>query len=136
MSDPENNATRWLRAAKEDLAYARHAANGGFHAPSCFHSQQAAEKALKAVHYARGARVVIGHSVRRLIESLQPGEELLTARLDGARELDLLYVPSRYPNGLEAGSPGEAIGSVQSTRGLEHAEGIVEAAARILSELA
>lgn len=134
MSDRERDATRWLRAANEDLAYARHAANGGYHAPCCFHSQQAAEKALKAIHYARGARVVIGHSVRRLIENLTPPEESLTTQLDAARELDLLYVPSRYPNGLEEGSPGEAFGPAQSTRALRHATEIVTTATRILGE--
>lgn len=115
---------RWLSAARDDLALARHAAAGGFHAGACFHAQQSAEKAAKAAHFARGARSVFGHSVRKLLEALEDATiELL---LDAARELDLLYIPSRYPNGLESGTPADAFGPAQSSRAIRHAETIVE----------
>jgi len=133
MHDREAEAQRWLRAAGEDLTYARHAAAGGFHAPACFHAQQAAEKAVKAVHYRSGARAVIGHSVRALIETLGPRPASLDALLDAARELDLLYLPTRYPNGLDTGTPAEAFSPTQSTRALELATRIVEAAAAIVA---
>jgi HEPN domain-containing protein len=125
-------AARWLLAAREDLAYARHAATGAFHAPACFFSQQAAEKAIKSVHYARGARAVIGHNLRALIENLDPPEPDVRELLEVARELDLLYVPARYPNGLAEGTPGEAFSATQSDRAIGSAEAIVEAAARVL----
>ncbi|NJL29958.1 MAG: HEPN domain-containing protein [Thermoanaerobaculia bacterium] len=130
MHVPEAEARRWLAAAREELAWARHAAAGDYHAPACFHSQQGAEKAVKAVHYCRGARVVIGHNVRALIESLAPRVESLDALLDAARELDLFYIPTRYPNGLDSGTPGEAFSVGQSRRALEHASAIVAAAAQ------
>lgn len=117
-------ARRWLAAATEDLALARHAAAGGFHAGACFHAQQAAEKAAKALHFERGARSVLGHSVRKLIEAL--GSTSLADLVDPARELDLLYIPSRYPNGLDRGTPGEAFGEAQSSRAIRDAEMIVE----------
>jgi HEPN domain-containing protein len=125
-------AERWLTAAREDLAYSRHAASGGHHAPACFYAQQAAEKAVKALHYLRGARVVIGHNVRALIQQLEPRERALDRLLDAARELDLLYVPTRYPNGLDAGTPGDAFSAAQSTRALELAVRFVDAAAAAL----
>ena len=125
-------AERWLRSGHEDLEYARHAAASGFHAPACFHAQQAAEKAVKAVHYVRGARAVIGHSVRRLIETLKPRAPELDQLLDAARELDLLYLPARYPNGLDSGTPGEAFGDAQSRAAIGHATRIVEAADRLV----
>ena len=128
MHDPVGEASRWLRAAREDLAYARHAAEGGFHAPACFHAQQAAEKAVKAVHFRRGARAVIGHSVRALLSSLSPAEDWLGAQLDAARELDLFYLPTRYPNGLDSGTPGEAFSSTQSQRAIDLASGILTTA--------
>ncbi|HUO85177.1 MAG TPA: HEPN domain-containing protein [Thermoanaerobaculia bacterium] len=117
---------RWLAAADEDLALARHAAAGGFHAGACFHAQQAAEKALKAIHFARGARAVLGHSVRKLIDALETGE--LEDLKDAARELDLLYIPSRYPNGLDAGTPADAFGEAQSSRAIAHAQAILSRA--------
>jgi HEPN domain-containing protein len=128
MNEQAIQRDRWLRSAREDLAYARVAATAGHHAPACFHSQQAAEKAAKAVHYGRGARVVIGHNVRALIESLDPSVPALSARLDDARDLDVFYIPTRYPNGLESGTPGEAFGAQQSGRALAAAEAIVAAA--------
>jgi HEPN domain-containing protein len=126
--DPKAEARRWLTAAGEELAWARHAADGGFHAPACFHAQQGAEKAVKAVHYHRGARVVLGHNVRALIENLEPRVAALDALADAGRELDLFYIPTRYPNGLASGTPGEAFSLSQSQRALEHAAAIVEAA--------
>ncbi len=128
MRDPKAEALRWLAAAREDLAYARHAASGGHHAPACFHSQQAAEKAVKAVHYLRGARAVIGHTVRALIQSLDPRSAALETWLDAARELDLFYVPTRYPNGLDEGTPGQAFSAVHSENALGLALRIVDAA--------
>ena len=121
-------AGRWLAAAREDLAASRHTAAGGFHAAACFHAQQAAEKAVKAVHFARGARAVLGHSVRRLIAALSSSP--LADLLSSARELDLLYIPARYPNGLQSGTPGEAFGVEQSSRAIEQAAAIIEVAAR------
>jgi len=129
MHDPEVEARRWLEAAEDDLACARHAADGGFHAQACFHAQQAAEKAVKAVHYRRGARAVIGHNVRALVESLEPREAALDALLDAARDLDLLYLPTRYPNGLDAGTPREAFSAAQSAHAFELADQIIRAAA-------
>lgn len=133
MSAPQDEASRWLRAAQEDLEYARYAAEGGHHAPACFHAQQAGEKAVKSVHYARGARAVIGHNIRALIETLNPHDEGFDRLLDAARELDLFYIASRYPNGLDAGTPGEAFSASQSVRALELARTIIQCAGRTLA---
>ena len=121
----------WFAAAREDLSYSRYAAAGRYHAPAAFFAQQAAEKAVKVVHYLRGARAVIGHSVRALIEQLEPPEPSLHALLDVARELDLLYIPTRYPNGLDSGTPGAAFGAGQSKRAIDLAEQCVLASAQI-----
>jgi HEPN domain-containing protein len=131
MNESERQRDRWLRSAREDLAYARTAAAARHHAPACFHSQQAAEKAVKAIHFGRGARVVIGHNVRALIQSLDPPVATLSALLDDARDLDVLYIPTRYPNGLESGTPGDAFGAQQSDRALSAAEAIVSAAEKV-----
>lgn len=133
MSTRQAESERWLRTAQEDLAYARHAAGSGFHAPACFFAQQAAEKAVKALHYAGGARAVVGHSVRSLIESLTDPPPSLVDELDSARELDLVYLPARYPNGLETGTPAEAFSGSQSSRAVGQAQSIVDA---VLDEIA
>lgn len=70
----------------------------------------------------------MGHNVRALIESLGAPNEALAARLDDARDLDVFCIPTRYPNGLESGTPGEAFGAQQSGRAIAAAESIVAAA--------
>ena len=129
----DDESRRWLDAAGEDLDFSRYAADGEFFAQACFHAQQAAEKAVKASHYAAGARVVIGHSVRNLIERLEPRDPALDALVDDARELDLLYVPTRYPNGLDEGTPGAAFSKVQAERAMELAGAVCAAVSGRLS---
>ena len=132
MTDARANANRWLAAARDDLDSARYLASGGRHAPACFFAQQAAEKAVKAVHYGQGARSVIGHSVRVLVEKLSPRIATLDALTDAARELDLFYVPTRYPNGLDSGTPAEAFSAAQSARAIELAARFADAAGNTL----
>jgi len=47
--------------------------------------------------------------VRVLIERLERRHAPLDALLGAARELDLLYGPTRHPNGLASGTPGQAL---------------------------
>ena len=80
---------------------------------------QAAEKAVKAVHYAHGARRV----------------SALDELLDDARELDLNYIPTRYPNGLDAWTPAAGFGTPQAARAIAGASAILTAARRHLRDL-
>ena len=84
------------------------------------------------MHFARGARAVIGHNIRSLIERLDPREPRFDRLIDDARELDLFYIPARYPNGLETGTPGEAFSAAQSRRAIELATRFVETAGTVL----
>jgi HEPN domain-containing protein len=97
---------RWLRQAERDLAAARSNTENGFHEWACFLSQQAAEKALKAFLYLQGERAVIGHAIAVLVRRAAEHVPALTA-LHPAKRLDEVYIPSRYPNGLEDTVPGD-----------------------------
>ena len=130
MRNPDSTSRRWLDTARKDLDVARLATNAGYHAHACFHAHQAAGKAVKAIHYAKGARTILGHSVRQLIERLDIAS--LGALLSGARQLDLCYIPSRYPIGLDDGTPDEAFSADQSSQALGVAQDIVTAAADII----
>lgn len=121
-------ARRWLASAEDELKFARYSARGGYSAHACFAAQQAAEKAVKAVHYAAGARMVLGHSVRSLIDRLDPPVPALRAATEDARTLDLYYVPTRYPNGLPEGTPAEAFSAAQAAGALECAARVVAVA--------
>ncbi|HSF02710.1 MAG TPA: HEPN domain-containing protein [Solirubrobacterales bacterium] len=100
-------AERWLAQAASDLAFADLGAREGFPAQACFVCQQAGEKALKALHYLRGARVVLGHSLVELLDGLAGDHPELHALRETAQQLDQYYIPTRYPNGLPGGVPAE-----------------------------
>ena len=72
MSSEKNRAEayRWFHTAEDDLDTAKILTANGKYAHSCFHSQQAAEKAVKAVFYFEGDDPW-GHSVKKLI--FRPG---------------------------------------------------------------
>ena len=95
-------------------------------------AHQAAEKAVKAIHYGRGASAVLGHGIRQLIERLDIPS--LGALLSAARQLDQYHIPARYPNGLDDGTPDEAFSEDESSRALGLARTIVAAAADIIDE--
>jgi HEPN domain-containing protein len=70
---------------------------------------------------ARGT-VLLTHS---LVEMVQEGEKQvkkLTCLLDQARELDLHYILSRYPNGLPSGFPHQFYGKKVADHALIAAE--------------
>ena len=86
------------------MRLARHAREGAAHDWACFAAQQAAEKALKAVLMSRGADAW-GHTVTALLGVVtgDAAEELVVC----AKTLDKHYIPTRYPNGLDAGAPAD-----------------------------
>ena len=88
----------WIRQALRDLESARSQRSAGFHEWACFISQQAAEKALKALYQQLGAEAW-GHSLLDLMSGLQEKVVLPEALREDAQSLDRLYVPTRYLNG-------------------------------------
>ena len=133
-----DEAERWLRQAESDLAFAALGAREGFPAQACFTSQQAAEKAVKAVLYLSGARFVPGHSVVELLDRAaaavaDPDAAPLRRLQDSARQLDQYYVPTRYPNGLPGGIPAEVFTDAQAEDAVARARSFVEAARARLS---
>lgn len=117
-----NRARDWFAQAEKDVGLARLAAAGGSHEWACFASQQAAEKAVKALHLHRGQEAW-GHMVARLLTDLPsaPPQDVV----ERAMVLDNDYVPSRYPNGHPEGAPFEHYGARQSHEAIEHADTIL-----------
>ncbi len=64
-------AERWLAQAKRDLDDARFAASGTRWNLASFLAQEAAEKALKAFLYNRGAEAVWGHSLDEIVGAVR-----------------------------------------------------------------
>lgn len=93
------------------------------HEWACFAAQQAAEKAVKALHLASG-QDAWGHVVARLLRELPvpPPPNLV----DKARVLDNLYIPTRYANGHAEGPPFEHYGPLQSGDAIRYAREIFD----------
>ena len=133
MNQPRHEAERWLAQAVDDLEFTRWVlAEGRFFDKGCFIAQQAAEKALKAVHYLKGERLVFGHSALELLNRLLPEHQELVILREPARLLDRYYIPTRYPNGLPGGSPFESFQRGDLESALDMAERVVAEAVRIV----
>ena len=119
-------ATRWWQQAGHDLRAVRWNIQGGFYATACFLAQQASEKALKSLLYYLGARrtALLTHSLVEMVQEGSKRVSSLAALLENARELDLHYMPSRYPNGLPSGYPHQFYSQTIAEQALRAAETI------------
>lgn len=123
--DPHAEGSRWLRQAEHDLSDAEYCLAGGRHSLACFLCQQAAEKALKAFLYARGAEQILGHSVADLAEECGKLDADFRALRPRAAPLDHYYVPTRYPNALPGGIPAEAFDRADADRAIALAREVI-----------
>ena len=86
----------WIRNAEGDLAMARAQVPGASVEHHCFHAQQAAEKALKAVSVARGIPFQFTHNINTLLRDLQKHGVKVPAQVEPARDLSVYAVETRY----------------------------------------
>jgi HEPN domain-containing protein len=119
MSDRSKD---WLAQADRDLEQARASAREARHEWACFAAQQAAEKAVKGLHLAKGQEAW-GHVVATLLAELPLNVPQLL--VEKARVLDNFYVATRYVNGHDAGAPFEHYGPLQSQQAIDYAGEIV-----------
>jgi HEPN domain-containing protein len=99
MSDPEvlDVLRQWLRFAEEDLQTARTLlGQGGVPRTSCFHAQQAAEKAMKAIFVYSQVEYPYSHDLDSLRDRLPEGWEVKEKFPDLAG-LTAWAVQARYP---------------------------------------
>ena len=101
MSEAEKQAEealRWLRFARADLHAARSILGGAVITPhhTCLHSQQAAEKALKALLRANGVPPPPIHDLDDLLDLVAANAALPAPRLDLSQLTDW-YIEARYP---------------------------------------
>ena len=128
-----SRARDWFRQAEADLAQARDSRRDAHYEWACFAAQQAAEKAVKAAHAARGQEAW-GHAVTELLEALGPHVAGIDHELlDRARSLDKLYIPTRYPNGLSTGAPADYYTQAEAERAIGDAESVLDVCRRVLS---
>ncbi len=91
----------WMNYAKADLALASITLPAGvMYSQLCFHSQQAAEKALKAVLIYFGIDFPNTHSIQKLVELL-PTELQSAQSISQSVILTSYAVQTRYPGDIE-----------------------------------
>ncbi len=115
----------WLRQSEVDLQHARSSVETGFHEWAAFAAHQAAEKAIKAV-FQKLHREAWGHALSALMEALPPETSPDPGLIDRAKDLDLHYIPTRYPNGFERGAPTDYYTRSQAERAIADAQAILE----------
>jgi len=115
----------WLAQAKRDLNHAVHAREDEDFEWSCFSAQQGAEKAVKAVFlYLHGESW--GHSVFALLKALSDKIEVSERLIEAAKNLDKHYIPTRYPNGFDSGTPGDYYTQKDAEEAIKNAREIIE----------
>lgn len=124
----------WMDQARGDLEMAKIAMERGFFDWACFASQQAAEKAVKAV-FQRLHQEVWGHSVAGLLEVLHGAVQVPEELYEAALELDKAYIPARYPNAHARGAPRRLYTRGEAARLVRHAEQILAFCEGVLASL-
>jgi HEPN domain-containing protein len=120
-----SRARDWLNQAVRDLEQAQDSQTAGRHEWACFAGQQAAEKAVKALHLHLGQEAW-GHVIAKLLKELPEAVQAPVDLLEKARVLDNFYIPARYPNSHPQGAPFEHYGSLQSEAALAYAREIID----------
>lgn len=91
--------TGWLAKADEDLAAARLILGGSLRSwdTSSFHSQQAAEKALKALLIRHQINFPRSHDIGEILQLAEPRAPGISTELATAETLTPYAVEARYP---------------------------------------
>jgi HEPN domain-containing protein len=110
-------AREWLATASDDLRAAEAFLSqlAAFPRQTCYHAQQAAEKAVKAVLAAEGLTFPKSHDLVELIALLPAGQALAALAVDWAALSDWA-VRGRYPGTGPAAAPAEAQRAIADAR--------------------
>ena len=123
----------WLHQAQGDLRLARYVSEGGYFEWSCFAAQQAAEKAVKGALQRLGAEAW-GHSITSFLRELAKTHGGAQDLIEFGLELDKAYIPTRYPDVHQSGTPRDLYTKREAERLIDYASQIVEFSASIVSK--
>ena len=118
-------AREWRSAAAEDLRVAKLLRD---ESPStaAFHSQQAAEKALKAACIVAIDEAPRTHVVNHLLDDLDAnGHEPTQGVREAARILERFYAPTRYPDALGGIDPNKVYVANDASQAITEAEIVI-----------
>jgi len=110
-----------MREAEAELNAARDLFAHGHWSWCCFTSQQAAEKALKALsEHFRSPQA--GPNLNLLVRALEPDVSISEGVRQSCAHLNRYYIPTRYPNAFDRGVPAEQFFEADARQALDHAK--------------
>ena len=110
---------RWLMIVKEDLAVAKLLLKGEYFSSVTYHSQQAAEKALKAFLVFKDRPIIKTHNLLKLLELCIAIDRDFQKQLDAADYVNPFSTKFRYPDEF-------SIPDLQAAKlAIKHAQSIV-----------
>lgn len=97
--------TDWFIFANDDLTAAIALLERDLYHLTCFHAQQATEKALKAYFVSLGQTPPKTHTLQELAERMNVTFPLIVPFRHHLMVLDRYYIPTRYPDALPGSLP-------------------------------
>ena len=115
----------WFQQATDDLAVARLTRDNGFFAQACYHSSQAAEKALKGLLLELGQEPPRTHVLSQLLEALaNQGLNVDALKALPLNNLSRIRATSRYP--LDATPPSALFDQGDADQAIATATSVLE----------
>jgi HEPN domain-containing protein len=124
-------ASRWLTFAQEDLRMAKLALEQGIYNQVCFHAQQCAEKALKALIANKGEAPPKTHKLIDLLPQID--HPPITRKRKDLRSLDRFYIPTRYPDALPGALPEGLPNEADAQEALAKAQQVLDTCKALLT---
>jgi HEPN domain-containing protein len=94
---PLEDAREWISRARSDLTLAQAKPEGVYLEDLCFHAQQSAEKAVKALLIWHGIKFPYVHDLAALLTLLEKATSDLPDSIRQAERLTQFAVETRYP---------------------------------------
>ncbi len=130
--DPHELAAAWLETARRDVRDAAVLAETSANT-ACFLSQQAAEKAFKALLIFVAGDSPRSHRTPHLLAEAQALQLGVLPRVrDALLTLEKHYIPTRYPDALGGAIPGDVYTVAEARAAIESATTVIDDVARQL----
>lgn len=122
-----------LLDAEDFLGAAKDLFSTGRWSKVCFHCQQAAELALKAIlsHLGLERR---GHSLSSLLEDVRKCRRDFEGFQDAVKILDQYYIPTRYANAFSSGPAMRHYTQAQAEQAIQYAKHILRLVRQIVAK--